>query len=70
MNSPIITTNAIARQQGQLAERQKTAHAIVGQIASIKERIETTTKDDIKLAWTVAIIELEELARTLGLYKS
>jgi hypothetical protein len=60
----------MAREQGVLAQKQKTAHAIVAQRAAIQDRIQTTSRDDIKLAWTVAIIELEELARTLDLYKS
>jgi len=64
----MITTNAIARQNGIETEQIRTAHAIVAQIAAIKDRITTTSNDDIKLAWTVSIIELEELARTLGLY--
>ena len=64
-----ITTNAMAREEGRKAQELKTARAIVAQRAAIQDRILDASREDIRLAWTVAIIELEELARTLGLTK-
>jgi hypothetical protein len=67
MSSKPITTNAMAREEGREAQKYKTAKAIVAQRAAIQDRIHSTSREDIKLAWIVAIIELEELARTLEL---
>lgn len=61
----MITTNAIARTNGALAERQRTAYAITAQIARLHDLIKVAQTDMAKNAWVVAIIELQELQRTL-----
>lgn len=60
-----ITTNAIAKERGQQLERQRTIYAINAQMAELQERITHSNNDFIKQAWTVAIIELQELKRTI-----
>lgn len=61
----MITTNAIAREQATYLERQRTAYAITAHIADLEDRVKQARNDFIKQAWTVAIIELRELQRTL-----
>jgi len=61
-----ITTNAIARERGTQTERQRTNYAITAQIAEIQDRINNSKNDTIRQAWTVAIIELTELQRTIN----
>lgn len=61
----MITTNAIAKEQATYLERQRTIYAITAQIAELKDRVKQAHNDFIKQAWTVAIIELQELQRTL-----
>jgi hypothetical protein len=61
----MITTNAIARTEGAYAEQMRTTYAITAQIAELQERIQYSNNDFIKQAWTVAIIELQQLQRTL-----
>lgn len=61
-----ITTNAIARERGQQTERNRTNYAITAHIAELQDRITNSKNDFIKQAWTVAIIELHELQRTIN----
>lgn len=61
----MITTNAHARTQGATLENYRTKYAITAQIADLQDRIKNSNNDFIKQCWTVAIIELQELQRTL-----
>jgi hypothetical protein len=64
MNIP-ITTNLIAREHGIEQERKRTHYAIEAHKATIIDRINATHSDLIKQAFTITLIELEELQRTL-----
>jgi hypothetical protein len=64
MNIP-ITTNLIAREHGIEQERKRTHYAIEAHKAMLVDRINQTHSDLIKQAFTITIIELEELQRTL-----
>lgn len=61
----MITTNTIARSQGSMLEQQRTSYAITAHIADLQDRIRNSHNDEVKRAWTVAIIELQQLQRTL-----
>ena len=60
-----ITTNLIAREHGIEQERKRTHYAIEAHKAMLVDRINATHSDLIKQAFAVAIIELNELQRTL-----
>ena len=60
-----ITTNLIAREHGLEQERKRTHYAIEAHKAMIVDRINQTHSDLIKQAFTITLIELEELQRTL-----
>jgi hypothetical protein len=60
-----ITTNLIAREHGIEQERKRTHYAIEAHKAMIVDRINQTRSDLIKQAFTITLIELEELQRTL-----
>lgn len=60
-----ITTNLIAREHGIEQERKRTHYAIEAHKAMIVDRINQTHSDLIKQAFTITLIELEELQRTL-----
>jgi len=60
-----ITTNLIAREHGIEQERKRTHYAIEAHKAMIVDRINQTHSELIKQAFTITIIELEELQRTL-----
>jgi hypothetical protein len=60
-----ITTNLIAREHGIEQERKRTHYAIEAHKAMLVDRINSTHSDLIKQAFTITIIELEELQRTL-----
>jgi hypothetical protein len=64
MTTP-ITTNRIARERGIQDEKQRTYYAIEAHKAMIVDRINQTHSDLIKQAFTITLIELEELQRTL-----
>jgi hypothetical protein len=64
MNIP-ITTNLIAREHGIEQERKRTHYAIEAHKAMIVDRINQSHSDLIKQAFTITLIELEELQRTL-----
>jgi hypothetical protein len=64
MTTP-ITTNRIARERGIQDEKQRTHYAIEAHKAMIVDRINQTHSDLIKQAFTITLIELEELQRTL-----
>jgi len=61
----MITTNAIARTEGAYSEQMRTTYAITAQIAELQDRITNSNNTFIKQAWTVCIIELQQLQRTL-----
>jgi hypothetical protein len=60
-----ITTNLIAREHGIEQERKRTHYAIEAHKAMIVDRINNSHSDLIKQAFTITLIELEELQRTL-----
>ena len=60
-----ITTNLIAREHGIEQERKRTHYAIEAHKAMLVDRINQTHSELIKQAFTITIIELEELQRTL-----
>jgi hypothetical protein len=60
-----ITTNEMARKQATNDERLRTHYAIEAHKAMIVDRINQTHSDLIKQAFTITLIELEELQRTL-----
>jgi hypothetical protein len=60
-----ITTNLIAREHGIEQERKRTHYAIEAHKAMLVDRINNSHSDLIKQAFTITIIELEELQRTL-----
>lgn len=60
-----ITTNEMARKQATNDERRRTHYAIEAHKAMIVDRINQTHSDLIKQAFTITLIELEELQRTL-----
>lgn len=60
-----ITTNEMARKQATTDERLRTHYAIEAHKAMLTDRINNTHSDLIKQAFTIAIIELDELQRTL-----
>jgi hypothetical protein len=60
-----ITTNLIAREHGIEQERKRTHYAIEAHKAMIVDRINQTHSDLIKQAFTITLIELDELQRTL-----
>jgi hypothetical protein len=64
MTTP-ITTNRIARERGIQDEKQRTHYDIEAHKAMIVDRINQTHSDLIKQAFTITLIELEELQRTL-----
>jgi len=63
--SNVITTNAMARLQGERAERQRTIHAFEAHKAAIQDRLKHTQSDLVRQAFVLAIIEITELQRTL-----
>jgi hypothetical protein len=64
MNIP-ITTNLIAREHGIEQERKRTHYAIEAHKAMLVDRINNSHSDLIKQAFTITLIELDELQRTL-----
>ena len=60
-----ITTNLIAREHGIEQERKRTHYAIEAHKAMLVDRINNSHSDLIKQAFTITLIELEELQRTL-----
>lgn len=60
-----ITTNLIAREHGIEQERKRTHYAIEAHKAMIIDRINNTHSELIKQAFTITLIELEELQRTI-----
>ena len=60
-----ITTNLIAREHGIEQERKRTHYAIEAHKAMLTDRMKHTESDLVKQAFAVAIIELNELQRTL-----
>lgn len=60
-----IVTNDTARKQGQHTEQQRTRYAIEAHKAMLQDRINETSSDLVKQAFAIAIIELNELQRTL-----
>jgi hypothetical protein len=60
-----ITTNAMARTQGQHQERARCSLAIHSQIGQLHERISETQSVYMKQVWAIAILELQELARII-----
>jgi hypothetical protein len=65
MSSTVITTNRMAHAKGAAEERQRTIYAITAHIASIQDRLKNTQSDLVRQAFVLAIIELNELQRTL-----
>jgi len=65
MSSPAITTNAMARLQGERAERQRTIYAFEAHKAALHDRLKHTQSDLVRQAFVLAIIEITELQRTL-----
>jgi hypothetical protein len=60
-----ITTNATARKQATHDEAMRTHYAIEAHKAMLHDRMKHTASDLVKQAFAVAIIELNELQRTL-----
>ena len=60
-----ITTNATARKQATHDEAMRTHYAIEAHKAMLTDRMKHTASDLVKQAFAVAIIELNELQRTL-----
>jgi hypothetical protein len=60
-----ITTNATARKQATHDEAMRTHYAIEAHKATLVDRINNSHSDLIKQAFTITLIELEELQRTL-----
>jgi hypothetical protein len=60
-----ITTNATARKQATHDEAMRTHYAIEAHKAMLVDRINNSHSDLIKQAFTITIIELDELQRTL-----
>jgi hypothetical protein len=65
MSSTVITTNRMAHANGVAEERQRTIYAFNAHIASIQDRLKQTQSDLVRQAFVLAIIELNELRRTL-----
>jgi hypothetical protein len=65
MSSTVITTNRMAHAKGAAEERQRTIYAITAHIASIQDRLKNTQSDLVRQAFVLAIIELNELQKTL-----
>jgi hypothetical protein len=65
MSSTVITTNAIASLSGMQFEHKRTIYAFNAHIADIQERMKNTQSDLVRQAYTLVIIELTELQKTL-----
>ena len=61
-----MKTAAEVRNAATLAERNRLNLAIDTQISILWERIDQAKNDDIKSAWTVAIIELQEVKKLVN----
>jgi len=55
----------MARLQGERNERQRTIYAFEAHKAAIQDRIKHTQSDMVRQAFALAIIEINELQRTL-----
>jgi hypothetical protein len=55
----------MAHAKGVDEERQRTIYAFNAHIASIQDRLKNTQSDLVRQAFVLAIIELNELQRTL-----
>ena len=63
--SNVITTNRMAHAKGVAEERRRTIYAFNAHIAFIEDRLKNTQSDLVRQAFVLAIIELNELRRTL-----
>lgn len=61
-----MKTAAEVRNQATLAERNRLNLVINTQIEILWDRVETSKNDDIKSAWTIAILELEEIKKLVN----
>ena len=61
-----MKTAAEVRNQATLAERNRLQTVINTQISILWDRVEATKTDDLKSAWTIAILELEEVKKMVN----
>lgn len=65
MNSTVITTNRMAHLAGVEFEHKRTIYAINAHVADIQDRLKNTQSDLVRQAYTLVIIELNQLQKTL-----
>jgi hypothetical protein len=60
-----ITTNAIARKLAVQQERDRCIFALEAQKQILYERIRESKNEEIKQAWTIAVIEIDEILKSI-----
>ncbi len=65
MSSTVITTNRMAHLSGVEFEHKRTIYAFNAHIADIQDRLKNTQSDLVRQAYTLVIIELNQLQKTL-----